>query len=100
MHPALMEYVARLCRATRESREVACGVSPRGTLALLRASQGYAMAQGRSFVTPEDVKAVAPAVLTHRLMPERASGARMEDVVGEALATQAVPTEAWGAARA
>ena len=100
VHPALMEYVARLCRATRESREVACGVSPRGTLALLRASQGYAMAQGRSFVTPEDVKAVAPAVLTHRLMPERASGARMEDVVGEALATQAVPTEAWGAARA
>lgn len=100
VHPALMEYVARLCRATRESREVACGVSPRGTLALLRASQGYAMAEGRSFVTPEDVKAVAPAVLTHRLMPERASGARMEDVVGEALATQAVPTEAWGAARA
>ena len=100
VHPELMNYMVQIVQATRSAAEIVSGVSPRGTLALLRASQGYAMAQGRSFVTPEDVKAVAPAVLTHRLMPERASGARMEDVVGEALATQAVPTEAWGAARA
>lgn len=99
VHPAIMDYIARLCRATRGRRGVACGVSPRGTLALMRASQARAMLSGRDFVTPEDVKAVAPAVLSHRLLPERAAGERMRDVVLAVLGEEAVPTEAWGAER-
>lgn len=51
VHPALLDYVARLCRATRGARGVACGASPRGTLALLRASQAHAMLMERGFVT-------------------------------------------------
>ena len=67
VHPALMEYLAGLSQASREFRNVELGVSPRGTLALLRASQAYALVQGREFVTPEDVKGVAVPVLAHRL---------------------------------
>lgn len=99
VHPALLDYVARLCRATRGARGVACGASPRGTLALLRASQAHAMIGGRGFVTPEDVKAVAPAVLAHRLLAERATGEDMQGVVAGVLQREEVPTERWGAER-
>ena len=65
VHEDLRTYMVRLVQSTRQNSD-ASGVSPRGTLALLRASQGYAMVQGRDFVTPEDVKAVAIPVLAHR----------------------------------
>ena len=86
-------YMVDLVAATRASSRVQVGASPRGTLALLRLSRGRAALQGRDFVTPDDVKAVAVPALTHRLMlrPElwvqRVSG---EDLVREAL--DSVPT--------
>ena len=52
IHPVLLEYIVDLARASREARGVDLGVSPRGTLALLRASQAKALVEGRAFVTP------------------------------------------------
>jgi MoxR-like ATPase len=86
-------YMVDLVAATRTSTRVQVGASPRGTLALLRLSRGRAALQGRDFVTPDDVKAVAVPALAHRLTlrPElwvqRVSG---DDLVREAL--DSVPT--------
>jgi MoxR-like ATPase len=88
-------YVVDVVAATRTSVRVQVGASPRGTLALLKASRARAALQGRDFVTPEDVKAVAVPALAHRLMlrPELwVQRVRPDDVVREALAT--VPTPA------
>jgi len=62
------DYVVRLVRATRDRREVRLGGSPRATVALYRAVQALAFLDGRDFVLPDDVKAMAPAVLTHRVL--------------------------------
>ena len=88
-------YMVDVVAATRASVRVQVGASPRGTLALLKASRGRAALTGRDFVTPEDVKAVAVPALAHRLMlrPELwVQRVRPDDVVREALAT--VPTPA------
>ena len=66
--PALEEYIVAIAGATRELSELRLGVSPRGSLALLRAARACAAAAGRTFVTPEDVKELAPAVLAHRVI--------------------------------
>jgi MoxR-like ATPase len=88
-------YIVDVVAATRTSVRVQVGASPRGTLALLKASRGRAALEGRDFVTPEDVKAVAVPALGHRLMlrPELwVQRVRPDDVVREGLAT--VPTPA------
>jgi MoxR-like ATPase len=88
-------YMVDVVAATRASVRVQVGASPRGTLALLKASRARAALGGRDFVTPEDVKAVAVPALAHRLMlrPELwVQRVRPDDVVREALAT--VPTPA------
>lgn len=64
----VMEYLLRIVEATRQNRKLRLGVSPRGTLAFLRASQAYAILKGRGYVIPEDVKYLAPFVLEHRLI--------------------------------
>lgn len=64
---ALLDYVQRLVAFTRNATEFAWGLSPRGSLALLRASQAWAFLAGRDHVVPEDVQAVLPAVVEHRL---------------------------------
>ena len=63
------EYIARIVAETRTSEEIAIGVSPRGAVFLQRVAQGRAAMEGRSFATPDDVKAMAPVVLQHRLLP-------------------------------
>jgi MoxR-like ATPase len=90
---AISAYVVDIVKATRESRRLAVGASPRGSIALLKLSRAKAALAGRDFVTPEDVKAVAVPTLAHRLMvrPELwVQRLRGEDVVEEALET--VPT--------
>lgn len=64
----VQKYLLRIVEATRENRKLRLGVSPRGTLAFLRAVQAYAAMQGRDYVIPEDVKYLAPFVLEHRLI--------------------------------
>jgi MoxR-like ATPase len=66
--PALEQYIVGIATATRSMSELRLGVSPRGSLALLRAARACAAADGRPFVTPEDVKTMAPVVLAHRVI--------------------------------
>ncbi|HSJ58804.1 MAG TPA: MoxR family ATPase [Anaerolineae bacterium] len=97
VEPSLRAYIVDVVRATREHDAVELGVSPRGTLALYRTAQALAALRGRSFVVPDDVKYLAPAVLTHRLIisPQtRLRGRRPEEVVTEVVDTVAVPVEA------
>ncbi len=87
-------YVRRLVQATREHDDVALGVSPRGTLTLLRASQAKALLSGRDFVTPDDVQAVSGPVLAHRIMPtERAryGGRSAASILDQIVKDTAVP---------
>jgi MoxR-like ATPase len=80
-------YCVRLATATREHHDVLTGSSPRGSLGLVLAARGFALVRGRDYVIPEDVKAVARAVLSHRITvkPElwmtQASGPRVVDAV-------------------
>ena len=72
------------------------GVSPRGTLALVRASQGFALLRGRDFVTPEDIQACAVPVLAHRCLSAGISSTREKEArILSALARTEVPTEDW-----
>jgi MoxR-like ATPase len=64
----VLDYAVRLVRATRDHTDVELGASPRATLALARTSRARAALQGRTFVLPDDIKAMAPAVLGHRLI--------------------------------
>ena len=97
VHEELLEYIVKIVHATRSHSKVDNGVSPRGTLALVRAAQGYAMVQGRDYVVPEDVKAVAVPVLAHRLsMMVAADGKRgAGKIIDEILYSVEVPTEEW-----
>jgi len=88
------QYVVSIVRHTRDSQLLALGASPRAGIALLRMAKARAVALGRDYVVPEDVQAVASAVLSHRviLAPEaRAAGLRGEDAVERALAEAPVP---------
>jgi MoxR-like ATPase len=66
---AIKQYVVGLVNATRSSQELRLGASPRATLHLLRASRAFAALDGRDFVIPDDVQALAVPVLAHRLLP-------------------------------
>lgn len=97
IHKALMNYMVELVHATRSHSQVITGVSPRGTLAFLKAVQAYAMIQGRDYVVPEDIKAVAVPVMAHRLVISRSYGSLTtgKQIVEEILGSVAVPTEEW-----
>jgi MoxR-like ATPase len=91
---ALSAYVLDLARASREHNRLTLGLSTRGALALLKAARVSAGLRGSEFVTPDDVKQVAPAVMAHRLVltPEAAlEGAADLDVVRALLAETPVP---------
>ncbi len=93
--PSVGRYMVELVGATRESSSTAVGASPRGSLALLKLSRCRAALEGRDFVTPDDVKAVAVPALAHRLMlkPELwVQRLAADDVVRDLLAS--VPTPA------
>ena len=92
---AVMGYIASLCEHTRVLEQVLLGVSPRGMLALLRASQAYAALKGREYVKPDDVLRVAKPVLAHRVIVRSAYGRSnaAEAAVDEAIKFTPVPTE-------
>jgi MoxR-like ATPase len=85
---ALRDYVVRLLRYTRDDPRVELGASPRAGLMLLRAAKAHALISGRDHALPDDVQALAPAVLSHRIMlvPE-AAGVEREEVVAAAVAS-------------
>jgi len=84
---ALREYIVALLRHTREDQRVELGASPRAGLMLLRAAKALALIEGRDHALPDDVQALAPAVLPHRIMlvPE-AAGVEREAIVADAIA--------------
>jgi MoxR-like ATPase len=91
---AIQDYIITLVHSTREHKDIYLGASPRGSIALYRASQAIAMVRGRNFVTPDDVKEMAPLTLAHRLLvkPEaQLRGAGADQLVTELLAQVRVP---------
>jgi MoxR-like ATPase len=92
---AVMEYLSEIVSATRTDKDVTLGVSMRGAMALARASKTWALASGRTYVTPDDVRDLAIPVLSHRLIIDPESdfaGVKAEDIISRILATIAPPT--------
>ena len=95
LDPAVGEYIVRLVSGTRSHSDVSLGASPRGSLALYRASQALAALLGRDYVIPDDVKTLAEAALAHRIIVKTSASLRDVDgrqVVRELLET--VPVDA------
>ncbi|MEH7382325.1 MoxR family ATPase [Bacillus sp. JJ1533] len=90
------EYLLRIVHATRKHGDVEVGVSPRGTLSLMKAAQGKAYLEGRMFVTPEDIKFMAPYVISHRLVLTMEGSLKKTNrqIVQELLSSVSVPVEA------
>jgi len=89
-------YVVDVVRATREHPDVELGVSPRGTLALYRCAQALAAIRGRDYVLPDDVKYLAPHVLTHRIMispTTRLRGRALTEILVDVIQGVPVPVE-------
>ncbi|RMG99917.1 MAG: MoxR family ATPase [Chloroflexi bacterium] len=94
---SVRNYIVNVCRATRDHEDIELGASPRATMALYRTCQALAAIRGREFVIPDDVKTMAPYVLTHRIMvnPQtRLRGRKPEDIIRELVDTVPVPVEA------
>lgn len=93
---SILEYVLHIVEGTRKHHDVALGASPRASQALLRAVQAYAVVQGRSFVTPDDVKELVIPVLGHRLLfnqPAQQRDKQVEQVLTQVLGQVPVPAE-------
>jgi MoxR-like ATPase len=94
VEPTVLQYIVALCRATRESPSVELGVSPRGAAALLHASKAWAWLSGRTFVSPDEIKAVVKPTLRHRMLirPElELEGVTADGLLDAILATVPAP---------
>jgi MoxR-like ATPase len=97
-HDDLLRYILAIAEKTRSHPDIVLGVSPRGTQALLRASQAYAAIQGRDYVLPDDIKALIHPVLGHRIVlsPElRWKERQTEAVLDRIVHDVPVPSEDW-----
>ncbi len=93
VHSSVMEYIVEIVSRTREDEAVIMGVSPRGSLALLRAAKVRATLYDRTFVTPDDVKELAVAVLSHRIVQGYAQATENERYIENLVKSIPVPTE-------
>ncbi|MBD7956941.1 MoxR family ATPase [Microbacterium sp. Sa4CUA7] len=96
LNPLVLDYIARIVEATRLATEVRLGVSVRGAIALTKASKTWAVAHGRGYVTPDDVKALAESVLAHRLIldPEAEfDGVTAGSVIGQVMLDTMPPSQ-------
>ena len=103
MDERIVDYIVEIVHATREPADsglaelaplVEFGASPRATIALAQASRAHAFLRGRTFVTPDDVKAIAPDVLRHRVLTTyeaEADGIAAEDLIQKVFDNVAVP---------
>lgn len=91
------DYIVNIIEMTRKHERIALGVSPRGSIALMKAAQVLAVMKGRTYVTPDDVKELAAPVLTHRIILKghaiSSSASSSENVIAEILRKVAAPTE-------
>jgi MoxR-like ATPase len=93
-HPSILDYIESVTRATRDIEELDLGLSPRGAIHLLQTAKARAYIRGRSYVIPDDVKAMAHKVIDHRLIlsPEaELSGVTKASMVDSILSTVPVP---------
>ena len=93
---AIKHYIVKLVNQTRAYNSIQLGASPRGSIALMKASQAYALIHGRNYVIPDDVKFLAPYVLSHRLilkMEAKFEGITGEKVIAKIIARTSVPTQ-------
>ena len=93
---SVRKYIVGIVAATRDHSGISLGASPRAGLALYKTSQAWAAIEGRDFVTPDDVKRLAPSVLPHRMIlssTARLRGNATEEMVAEILSTVPVPIE-------
>lgn len=93
---SVRDYIVRIARSTREHSEVQLGASPRATMALYHSAQAWAAIQGRDFVIPDDIKFMAPHVLTHRLMvsPQaQLRGRQPNQLISDIVDSISVPVE-------
>ena len=97
VHNSIRNYIVNIVQATRKNSSIALGISPRGTLALLKSSQVYAAINGRNYVIPDDVKFLAPFVLAHRIIPSNGFSNRKTNVelINKLVSGIEVPTENW-----
>ncbi|MDZ4480023.1 AAA family ATPase [Bacillus cereus] len=96
MDKAIKHYIVKLVNQTRTYSSIQLGTSPRGSIALMKASQAYAFIHGRNYVIPDDVKFLAPYVLAHRLilkMEAKFEGITGEQVIAKIVARTTVPTQ-------
>lgn len=93
MNEDVMKYMMDIVTATRNNEKFQLGISPRGTIALYKASKVYAAISGRDFVIPEDVKKMAPYVLNHRIKGKGMSSGNLYKNIESLLDTIAVPVE-------
>lgn len=95
VHKELLAYITDIVKATRNRADVAAGVSPRGSIALLRCAQALAFIRGREYVVPEDIKELAVPVLAHRLVIPHTFGksSSCEDIILKIIDEVPVPTE-------
>ena len=96
VHKCIQEYIVDLVAETRVGASVVMGVSPRGSLALLKCAKAYAALSGREYVVPDDVKAVAPYVLSHRIILGYGDN-ETDKFVDKILRNTDVPTEDYSA---
>jgi MoxR-like ATPase len=86
---SLQEYILELVRTTRQDEEITLGVSPRGTVALQKATQALAFILGRDYALPDDIKFLAPHILCHRLIPR--GGRNAKSIVERLLRSVTIP---------
>jgi MoxR-like ATPase len=90
----VMDYLLDIVEATRKSESILLGVSPRGSVALFKASQVYALFNGRDYIIPEDIKYLAPFILNHRIITIGASKSKdIYEVINNLLENIKVPVE-------
>jgi len=93
--PQVGRYLLKIAKGTREHGELELGVSPRGALALFRASQAHALLRDRDYVSPADIKAMSRWTLAHRVIPTqqaRYGGTSTETIISEVVDSVKVPT--------
>ncbi|MBX3119359.1 MAG: MoxR family ATPase [Fimbriimonadaceae bacterium] len=94
VHETVRGYIVDLIRQTRGHPQLQAGASPRGSLQVMRAAQAHAAMRGADFVMPDDVKAVGPYILSHRVLPKtdlRTRGASSREVISNILSTLPAP---------
>ena len=97
IHDDIKKYIVEIVQATRNNSNISLGVSPRGTLALLRACQSLAAVKGRNYVIPDDIKTLASPILAHRIISTNGlnNSYKNTKLINNIISDISVPTESW-----